>query len=56
MGLSYPKVYQDNFGDLPEGDITKGHAVLSESQGIMLLYDLEKNDRDKFFKLLEKKK
>ncbi|MDO5518003.1 MAG: glycosyl hydrolase family 8 [Clostridium sp.] len=31
-----------------EGDITKGHAVLSESEGLMLLYSLEKNDRDNF--------
>ncbi|MBW6409031.1 glycosyl hydrolase family 8 [Clostridium weizhouense] len=35
------------------GDITKGHAILSESQGIMLLYSLEKNDKILFDKTLE---
>lgn len=35
-----------------EGDITKGHTVLSESEGMMLLYYLEKNDRDNFNKTL----
>ena len=41
-------IHTNYINENSEGDITKGHAVLSESQGIMLLYDLEKNDRDKF--------
>lgn len=31
-----------------KGDITKGYSVLSESEGMMLLYYLERNDREKF--------
>lgn len=31
-----------------DGDITKGHYVLSESQGIMLLYYLERDDKENF--------
>ncbi|GAA0077613.1 hypothetical protein UT300005_19910 [Clostridium sp. CTA-5] len=43
-----------NYADIKsEGDITKGHAILSESQGIMLLYSLEKNDKIMFDKTLE---
>ena len=41
-------VYTNYINESSDGDITKGHAVLSESQGIMLLYDLEKNNRDNF--------
>ena len=41
-------VYTNDINESSDGDITKGHAVLSESQGIMLLYDLEKNNRDNF--------
>lgn len=38
-----------NYLDLKsEGDITKGHAVLSESEGLMLLYNLKKGDREGF--------
>ncbi|AOR24110.1 glycosyl hydrolase family 8 [Clostridium taeniosporum] len=40
-----------NFGS--QGDITKGHSVLSESQGMMLLYSLEKNDRITFDRTLD---
>ncbi|MEG1002660.1 glycosyl hydrolase family 8 [Clostridium sp.] len=35
-----------------EGDITKGHTVLSESEGMMLLYYLERNDKENFNKTL----
>lgn len=38
------------------GDITKGYSVLSESEGMMLLYYLERNHRDNFnnvFKYIE---
>lgn len=31
-----------------QGDITKGYSVLSESEGMMLLYYLERNDEEKF--------
>lgn len=36
-----------------DGDITKGHAVLSESQGIMLLYYLDRNEKNLFDRNLE---
>ncbi|WP_024613595.1 glycosyl hydrolase family 8 [Clostridium sp. Ade.TY] len=35
-----------------EGDITKGNAVLSESEGMMLIYYLERNDKENFNKVL----
>ena len=41
-------VHTNYINENSDGDITKGHAVLSESQGIMLLYDLEKNDKENF--------
>lgn len=41
-------VHTNYINESSDGDITKGHAVLSESQGIMLLYNLEKNNRDNF--------
>ncbi len=42
-----------NYLDLDsDGDITKGHSVLSESQGLILLYDLKKDDIDSFNKNL----
>ncbi|GAB6169718.1 hypothetical protein JCM1393_21780 [Clostridium carnis] len=38
-----------NFKDsISEGDITKGHNVLSESQGMLLNYYLYKNDSEEF--------
>ncbi|MBE6062370.1 MAG: glycosyl hydrolase family 8 [Clostridium butyricum] len=46
-------VHTNYLNQSSNGDITKGHAVLSESQGLMLLYDLEKNDRNKFDITLE---
>lgn len=36
-----------------EGDITKGDAVLSESEGMMLLYHLERDDKESFNKTLK---
>ncbi len=36
-----------------EGDITKGDAVLSESEGMMLLYYLERDDKESFNKTLK---
>lgn len=36
-----------------EGDITKGDAVLSESEGMMLLYYLERDDIESFNKTLK---
>lgn len=35
-----------------EGDITKGNAVLSESEGMMLIYYLERNEKENFDKVL----
>lgn len=35
------------------GDITKGHAVISESEGLILLYNLERDNREEFDKNLE---
>lgn len=35
-----------------EGEITKGHSVLSESEGLMLLYYLDVNDKDKYDNVL----
>jgi len=35
-----------------EGEITKGHSVLSESEGLMLLYYLDVNDKDKYDNIL----
>ncbi|MDR5588449.1 MULTISPECIES: glycosyl hydrolase family 8 [Clostridium] len=46
-------VYTNYINSDSQGDITKGHAVLSESQGIMLLYSLEKNDRITFDRTLD---
>ncbi|MGL5415635.1 MAG: glycosyl hydrolase family 8 [Clostridium sp.] len=36
-----------------EGDITKGDSVLSESEGLMLLYYIERNDEEGFNKTFE---
>lgn len=36
-----------------EGDITKGDSVLSESEGLMLLYYIERNDEDGFEKTFQ---
>ncbi|MGL4875249.1 MAG: glycosyl hydrolase family 8 [Clostridium sp.] len=36
-----------------EGDITKGDSVLSESEGLMLLYYIERNDQEGFNKTFE---
>lgn len=41
-------IHTNYLNESSQGDITKGHAVLSESQGLMLLYDLEKDDRESF--------
>lgn len=41
-------IHTNYINENSDGDITKGHAVLSESQGLMLLYDLEKDDRESF--------
>lgn len=41
-------IHTNYINENSEGDITKGHAVLSESEGLMLLYSLEKNDKDNF--------
>ncbi|MGL4848719.1 MAG: glycosyl hydrolase family 8, partial [Clostridium sp.] len=36
-----------------EGDITKGDSVLSESEGLMLLYYIERNDEEGFNKTFQ---
>lgn len=41
-------IHTNYINEKSQGDITKGHAVLSESEGLMLLYDLEKDDRENF--------
>ena len=41
-------IHTNYINENSEGDITRGHAVLSESEGLMLLYSLEKNDKDNF--------
>ena len=46
-------IYTNYINSDSQGDITKGHAVLSESQGLMLLYSLEINDKIKFDKTLD---
>ncbi|SFD38148.1 glycosyl hydrolase family 8 [Clostridium uliginosum] len=46
-------IYTNYIDTNSDGDITKGHTVLSESEGIMLLYALEKNDRVSFDKTLD---
>lgn len=46
-------VYTNYQNSNSQGDITKGHAVLSESQGMMLLYSLEINDKIRFDKTLD---
>lgn len=47
-----------NYLDLPsKGDETKGHDILSESEGLMLQYSLEINDKalfDKHFNIIDK--
>ena len=35
-----------------QGEITKGHSVLSESEGLMLLYYLNRDDRESYDKVL----
>lgn len=41
-------IYTNYLDSKNEKDITKGHAVLSESQGIMLLYDVQKDNKEEF--------
>ncbi|MDD6796398.1 MAG: glycosyl hydrolase family 8 [Clostridiaceae bacterium] len=42
-----------NYKDVDsDGDITKGKAVLSESEGMLLLYYLDRNDKEKFDNVL----
>lgn len=47
-----------NYLDVPsKGDETKGHDILSESEGLMMLYSLEINDKqlfDKHFNIVDK--
>lgn len=47
-----------NYLDVPsKGDETKGHDILSESEGLMMLYSLEINDKnlfDKHFNIVNK--
>jgi hypothetical protein len=35
-----------------EGDITKGHSILSESQGLMLLYYIDRDEKGEFDEVL----
>lgn len=46
-------IYTNYVNDESIGDITKGHSVLSESEGLILLYNLERNNREEFDKNLE---
>lgn len=46
-------VYTNYIDNESKGDITKGHDVLSESQGLLLLYYLEKDDKEGFEKTLD---
>ncbi|WP_291650000.1 glycosyl hydrolase family 8 [Clostridium sp.] len=44
----YGGIYTNYNNISTEGDLTKGHDILSESQGLMLNYYLYKNDQEKF--------
>ena len=44
----YGGIYTNYNNISTEGDLTKGHDILSESQGMMLNYCLYKNDQEKF--------
>ena len=46
-------IYTNYINDESVGDITKGHAVISESEGLILLYNLERDNREEFDKNLE---
>lgn len=41
-------IYTNYIDSKNKDDITKGHAILSESQGIMLLYNVEKDNKEEF--------
>ena len=41
-------IYTNYIDKGSEGDITKGHSVLSESEGLMMLYAVNSNNRDLF--------
>lgn len=44
----YGGIYTNYNNVFTEGDLTKGHDILSESQGMILNYCLYKNDQEKF--------
>lgn len=39
-------IYTNYIHEDSEGDITKGHSVLSESEGLILLYNLERDNKE----------
>ncbi|EIF6296998.1 glycosyl hydrolase family 8 [Clostridium perfringens] len=41
-------IYTNYIDKSSEGDITKGHSVLSESEGIMMLYSVNANNKELF--------
>lgn len=41
-------IYTNYLDENSDGDTTKGHTVLSESEGIILLYNLERNEKEEF--------
>lgn len=41
-------IYTNYLDEENDGDTTKGHSVLSESEGLILLYNLERNNKEEF--------
>lgn len=41
-------IYTNYINNTSEGDITKGHSVLSESEGLMMLYAVNANNKELF--------
>lgn len=41
-------IYTNYIDKISEGDITKGHSVLSESEGLMMLYSVNANNKELF--------
>ncbi len=41
-------IYTNYIDKSSEGDITKGHSVLSESEGLMMLYSVNANNKELF--------
>lgn len=53
LSISQGGIYTNYLDESSVGDETKGHAVLSESEGLIMLYSVEANDKIRFDEAFE---